>query len=143
MSADKISVAIHPAAADGSGIFRTVIAVEVLSDRPLNDASLSDIAHEIVHGDASGRVEVLDHREIGKSDAAALLKDQGTEPEFLLGDKAWVYSLHPGDEVTWNDPDGGLTSRTLRIREIEFHGDVVRLSADDGWHAEVSVDELS
>lgn len=56
----------------------------------------------------------------------------------------WRRNLHNGDEITWNDPDGGLCSRTGTICEIEYlEDDAVRLTMTDGWHAEVLLQELS
>lgn len=35
----------------------------------------------------------------------------------------WTRGLKAGDQVTWNDPDGGICSRTVTIGEIKFRGD--------------------
>ena len=56
----------------------------------------------------------------------------------------WRRHLVPGDEVTWNDPDGGACSRTGIILEIEFTGqDTADITMTDGWNTEVMLSELS
>ena len=70
--------------------YRTVVTIEVLSDRPLVDKdgynySLAEIAHEIEHGDFSGKHELFEEV-VSKEQMAELLLDQGSDPEFLLGE---------------------------------------------------------
>jgi hypothetical protein len=134
-----------PEAAQGSGLYRTVFQVTVLSERPVSDLELADVAHEIVDGDASGKVEVTDGREISRRDMALALQEQGSHPGFLLGeDDGWKYGLHGGDEVTWNDPDDGKCSRTGVIGSIEYiAGDRVRITWKDGGEVEALIEELS
>jgi hypothetical protein len=71
-----------------SELYRTVFQVEVLSDVPLNDASLADVAREIVEGDASGAVHVVSHEQVSRERMAELLTAQGSDPAFLLGEEA-------------------------------------------------------
>lgn len=65
----------------------------------------------------------------------------------------WQFALHPGDEVTWNDPDAGLCSRTGIIAQIRWARDTrepahVRslvgwLTYTDGHTIEILATELS
>lgn len=54
-------------------------------------------------------------------------------------------SLHPGDEVFWNDPDDGKCSRTYHIRTIEVlaQSDIVIIHGYDGSSLECFASELS
>ena len=128
----------HPAPQENSGKYRTLIVVEVLSDKPVSDWSLSEIAHEIVDGESSGCVEVKDAREISNHDMYDLLNEQGSDPEFLLGEECWRYGLHNGDEVTVSD------GQTVIISEIEWENDnVARIVDKNGGRHELRFDELS
>lgn len=54
------------------------------------------------------------------------------------------FEIHPGDEVTWNDPDNGTCSRTGVVESVEFHENgIVELTMNDGWTVEAFVHELS
>ena len=56
----------------------------------------------------------------------------------------WRKKLHPGDEVTWNDPDEGKCSHTGVIAEIKYQEeDVAWIMMTDGWGTEVLLKELS
>lgn len=58
----------------------------------------------------------------------------------------WVFNLHSGDEVTWNDPDDGLCSRTARIRGVNVYDridGVIELLWEDGTSQEMFACELS
>jgi hypothetical protein len=59
----EIEIERHPERAEGTGLYRTLIVVEVLSKSVVTDFILSQIANEIVHGNSSGWYEVLDNRE--------------------------------------------------------------------------------
>lgn len=70
--------------------YRTILTVEVLSDRPLTDQhgynlSLEDIAFEGAYGDFS-LVWKVNQMIVGRKELADLLIEQGSEPGFLLGD---------------------------------------------------------
>ena len=54
-----------------------------------------------------------------------------------------VKKLKQGDEVTWNDPDDGLCTRTLTIGSIKVTGDVIRILDKDGGYLECLAKELS
>lgn len=64
-----------------------------------------------------------------------------------------VRSLHNGDEVFWNDPDEGLCSRPVTIRELTIHSVVnegceteeaaLTISERDGGTLECFASELS
>ena len=52
--------------------------------------------------------------------------------------------LHSGDQVFWNDPDGGLCSRYYTIESIElFDDEMVRIYDVDGDVLECFARELS
>ena len=52
--------------------------------------------------------------------------------------------LHRGDEVLWNDPDGGACSRVYKIQHIEWFSDCcVRIMDEDGSTLEAFARELS
>ena len=53
-----------------------------------------------------------------------------------------VSKLQSGDEVFWNDPDNGLTSRNIIIQSIEIKGDVVCVYGQDGDELECYAHEL-
>lgn len=53
-----------------------------------------------------------------------------------------IKQLHAGDEVKWNDPDGGLCSKHLIINEIELKGDTVCITAKNGDYLECYPNEL-
>jgi len=84
MSARKIDLTHHPRRKSGSGLYRTLFVVEVLSNTPVANYDLRDIAYEISEGDCSGRVAVLDDREVDKKDMTKLLQSQGSDPSFLI-----------------------------------------------------------
>lgn len=53
-------------------------------------------------------------------------------------------ALHPGDEVTWNDPDDGACTCTFTILEIHHHcDDIFKITKMDGGYIEVLASELS
>lgn len=54
-----------------------------------------------------------------------------------------VKRLHSGDEVYWEDPDNGLCSDFVRIKEIEFiPPNFVRIMSPDGFVLECFAREL-
>jgi len=62
----------------------------------------------------------------------------------MLRKSNWRRHLHPGDEVTWNDPDGGACSRIGTLLSIRYFGDdSASITFTDGWCSEVLLNELS
>jgi hypothetical protein len=56
----------------------------------------------------------------------------------------WRRFLQSGDQITWNDPDHDLCSRSGTISEIEFFDDdCAAITLTDGWHAQVRLAEIS
>jgi hypothetical protein len=55
----------------------------------------------------------------------------------------WRENLHTGDEVTWNDPDGGICTRRGTILSISYRGDAAHIKMTDGWESDVLLTELS
>ena len=68
--------------------WKTTVLVTVLTagEGPPQYADLSDIAHDIVDGDASGQY-TEEHTELTKEEMSVALVAQGSDPEFLLGDE--------------------------------------------------------
>ena len=54
-----------------------------------------------------------------------------------------VRKLRSGDEVTWNDPDGGYCSKTVTISSIEIKGHTVCITDTNGGYLECFPKELS
>ena len=69
-----------------TGLYRTVFVVEVLSDGPIEDIDLADLADEVTVGGSSGSFGVLHAAEVSRADMANYLQAQGSDPQFLLGD---------------------------------------------------------
>ncbi len=56
----------------------------------------------------------------------------------------WRRHLHPGDEVTWNDPENGACSRTGALLEIRYFGNsIASITFTDRWQSDVFLEELS
>jgi hypothetical protein len=56
----------------------------------------------------------------------------------------WKRNLHPGDEITWNDPDAGRCSRRGIIQNIEYgEDDSAIITFTDGSVIGVFLKELS
>lgn len=71
----------------GRKFYRQVFEVEVLSEgEPLNNINLSDIYREIIDGCCSGAVKEIIREEVTADKIAELLKAQGSDPSFLLGE---------------------------------------------------------
>jgi len=72
----------------GTGLYRIVYSIEVLTDSPMHHEplSLEDIAYEIREGHASGQFLDTIAQEISRETMSELLIAQGSDPEFLLGD---------------------------------------------------------
>lgn len=68
-------------------LYRQVFEIEVLSEgEPLNDVSLEDISYEITDGHSSGVFKETVREEVTSDKMAELLKAQGSDPTFLLGE---------------------------------------------------------
>lgn len=84
--------------------YRTIIQVEVLSENPYGFNSLADTAHDILHGDCSGKVGVVRHSVLNGRACARALLHQGSDPGFFrLTEK--------GEDMDGEgDADGGADS---------------------------------
>lgn len=61
-----------------------------------------------------------------------------------LAKSDWRRKLHNGDEVTWNDPDRGLCTRTGKISSIRYlEDDTAVITWQDGGETGVFLRELS
>ncbi len=71
-------------------IYRSVISVEVLSDRPLNDVflcNLNAVDYQITHGECSGKIEVLSmNQTLEGHDAVIAVIAQNSSPDFFQMD---------------------------------------------------------
>ena len=67
--------------------YRTVVQFEVLTEGKLPDTlTLPEIDNLVLEGEGSGRfLDSIDHR-VTPGAMARLLEDQGSDPEFLLGE---------------------------------------------------------
>ena len=54
----------------------------------------------------------------------------------------WQRKLHTGDEVTWNDPDDGLCTRTVTIVSIVWTGEIATITYEGG-ELQAFIHELS
>jgi len=64
--------------------FRTRIEVEILSEEePVKDASLSEIAHEIIYGSWSGRHRTIEEKSLSPKECAKALIEHGSDPSFF------------------------------------------------------------
>jgi len=64
--------------------YRTIIQVEVLSDKPLSEEmTLGEIDYQITEGECSGRVTTVSCDEVSPKEMAELLISQGSDPQFL------------------------------------------------------------
>lgn len=65
------------------------------------------------------------------------------EPDIPRDDEGWARQLDEGDEVTWNDPDGGTCNYTGTIQTIVWKGDVCQIRFKDGHMLDALEHELS
>lgn len=114
-----IEVQNHPPRWPNTGLFRTVFVIELLGDRSATNFDIDDIALAM-NGDFSGKIELLDEREVKRETMHDLLVNQESDPSFLLGEHSDVYAIKVGDRIKWHDPDNGLTSREIIVTSIEF-----------------------
>lgn len=70
---------------ESTGLFRTVIAVEVLSqDANPSDMSLSEIEYEMTEGSFSGITYTQSIQEVSKAEMTRLLEHQGSDASFFF-----------------------------------------------------------
>lgn len=68
--------------------YRTILQVEILSETPYNETSLSQVAEDITEGAQVGRVTITTaNEELDGKTAASELTKVGSEPAFFLLDK--------------------------------------------------------
>lgn len=72
---------------DERKFYQTVVTYEVLSDEPLGSVSLKDIDYMCTEGHCSGRFIETKEFQVSKEVMSKLLVDQGSDPEFLLGEE--------------------------------------------------------
>jgi hypothetical protein len=72
-------------------IYKSVIQVEILADRPMGDdfiENLSLVDYEITQGECSGVVKVISSNEILEGeDAVKECHKQGSSPDFFMMDE--------------------------------------------------------
>lgn len=70
---------------ESTGLFRTVIAVEILSQGvDPSDMSLSELEYEMTEGSFSGITYTQSIQEVSKSEMARLLEHQGSDASFFF-----------------------------------------------------------
>lgn len=111
--ADELASSQH----EGSGLFKTIFRIEVLSDQPCTEMDIDAVIHHATDGDFSMLTTVESVREISRVEMASELVGHASDPDFLLGEDGWKYALHAGDEVNWTDPETKEV-RTIRIEHI-------------------------
>lgn len=118
--------------------YRLKLEVEVISDTPFGpDISLHRIAESITTGGDVGNWEVLVNEEISGIAAFRYLQEMDSDPEMILGDEAWKYELHPGDEIR-------IENNPLVIQSIDWKDDGVAIIRDtDGMTHATRVEEIS
>jgi len=68
-------------------IYKTVVSITVLSDEPLDGASLDDIAYQIEDGDWVGYNLIHKEKPIKGSAAIQAISDSGSDPAFFFMDQ--------------------------------------------------------
>lgn len=95
------------------------------------------------------RGSVEDTNRHGPYDTRYLALADAVEPylEGETGDEDeddWRLKLRKGDEITWNDPDDGICSRTGIIGAIEYPSEgIARVTWQDGGTTEMKISEIS
>lgn len=51
--------------------------------------------------------------------------------------------LKKGDKITWSDPDNGICSKTGRIKNINYKGDIISVLWQDGSLTEMLGKEIT
>lgn len=144
-------------AADSASVaaYRTVILLEVLSAEPIDDLNLTEIAHAIDDGDCSSLILSNNSVAIDRATAEHLLKEQGSDPQFLFGDDTEEATTQSTPKPQWSItnpvPDYGdecvvrlANGGQLRCPTYPKECDYVRVVGADGseqgyWNT----DELS
>ena len=68
--------------------YRTVINLEILSEVPVNNASMDTISYQINEGSWSGKHSTfIQDQELTGKQAAQFLIHQGSDPEFFMLDE--------------------------------------------------------
>lgn len=66
--------------------YRTVVTIEVLSEKPYEFHCVGDIAYDITDGDCSGKIISESSEEVDAPTMAKLLKEHGSDLDFNLDD---------------------------------------------------------
>lgn len=74
-----------------SKFFKTIITIEILSEKKYNSTDLSKIEYDITDGDCSGKVSVDSYQELTSKEVAKELLAQGSSPEFFNLDQDGHY----------------------------------------------------
>ncbi len=71
---------------DKKVLWKTVIKVEVLSERPFEYENLEGVHYAITRGECSGEHDIIETKHLTKKEAIEECEKQGTEPAFFFGD---------------------------------------------------------
>lgn len=69
-----------------TGVYKTVVTIEVLSDQPLNNESLENISQQTMTGDWSKIMNQSESVELSKDEVITECEKQGSDPSFFLTD---------------------------------------------------------
>ena len=64
--------------------YRTEFKVVLLSDRPMANLDIRQIAMEMTTGDASGELKCVSAEEVPRDKISEMLIAQGSDPSFLI-----------------------------------------------------------
>ena len=79
--------------------YKTTFTIEVLSEEPIGDISLSNLEYEITDGPYSGGTLIAKEVEIDGAECAEALLEQGSDPEFFDIDSEGYDLVEEGDTV--------------------------------------------
>jgi len=69
-----------------TGVYKTIVTVEVLSDKPLTDESLETIAEQSMTGDWSKNMKIGESVELSKDEVETECAKHGSDVSFFLLD---------------------------------------------------------
>jgi hypothetical protein len=124
-------------------------AIESLDDETKRQIAVHVLGVDLAWADLEIKTETFKHRVL---DVVRLTNscDDATTPVTVNIDEKRNFEvtffdevpLHPGDEVQWYDPDGGLASRILKIKTITLKQQCFTIEETDGSVVEGYLSEL-
>lgn len=76
---------VVPSTEENTGLYRTVLQVEVLHDsvKSFDGWSLADIENSFMEGESSGTWDIVAYNQVSREDMAQLAVAQGSDPGFF------------------------------------------------------------